>query len=66
MSTQEQINYVNSLRNNFFGIYDYYIENYKLTWNHNIMAEHYIEVIADAIPEFDNNSLNPRVYENIA
>lgn len=30
------------------------------------MAEHYIEVIADAIAEFDNNSLNPGVYENIA
>jgi len=66
MTIQEQVNYVNNLRNNFFGIYDYYVENYKPTWNHNMMAEHYIEVIADIVGEFDNNNLNPEIYEDIA
>ena len=66
MTRQEQINYVNSLKNNFPGIYDYYIERWRPTWNHNLMAQHYISVIADAIEQFDKSSLPRQVYEDIS
>ena len=66
MTTQQQIDYVNSLRENFPGIYDYYRERYKPTWNHNMMAQHYIEIIADMVEEFDNSSQPRQVYEDIS
>ncbi len=65
-TTQNRVNYINSLQNNFPGIYDYYIERYKPTWNHNLMAQHYTSTIADIVEEFDNNSLSRQVYEDIA
>lgn len=66
MTQQEQVDYVNSLRNNFPGIYDYYLERYKPTWNHNQMASHYRGIIADIIEEFDH-SIKPRqIYEDLA
>ncbi|HET8803214.1 MAG TPA: hypothetical protein VFM72_01450 [Aequorivita sp.] len=66
MTQQQQIDYVNNLREDFPGIYDYYIDRYKPTWNHNMMAQHYIEVIADAIEEFDNFQFSRQVYEDIS
>lgn len=65
-TTQNRISYINSLRNNFPGIYDYYIERYRPTWNHNLIAQHYTSTIADIVEEFDNNSLSRQVYEDIA
>lgn len=41
-------------KSDFPGLQDYYIERYRPTWNHNMMAEHYIDVIANAIEEFDD------------
>ena len=66
MTSQQQVDYVNSLRNNFPGIYDYYIDRYKPTWNHNMMAQHYTDIIADAIQQFDNFSHDRQIYEDIA
>jgi hypothetical protein len=66
MTTQQQIDYVNSLRNNFPGIYDYYIQRYKPSWNHNMMAQHYRNVIADILQEFDNSSKPRSVYESLS
>lgn len=66
MTQQEQVAYVNSLRNNFPGIYDYYIERYKPTWNHNQMASHYRETIADIIEEFDDSSKSRQIYEDLS
>lgn len=66
MSIQQQVDYVDNLRNDFPGIYDYYIQRYKPTWNHNMMAQHYIGVIADAIQQYDNYSLSRESYEDIA
>lgn len=63
MTQQQQIDYVNSLRENFPGIYDYYIERYKPPWNHKMMAQHYIDDIADGI---DNHQLSRQIYEDIA
>ena len=66
MTVQESVDYVNSLRNNFPRIYDYYWEKYKPTWNHNMMASHYRITIADMIEEFDNNRLPRSTYEALA
>ena len=71
-TTQDRINYVNSLKENFPGLYDYYWKRYKPTWNHNMMATHYRNTIADIIQDFDNNNNNnnnnlPRLtYESVA
>lgn len=66
MTQDEQVAYVLSLRENFPGIYDYYIDRYQPTWNHNLMAQHYLSTIADAIEEFDDFELNRQVYEDIS
>lgn len=66
MTQQEQIDYVNSLINDFPGIYDYYIDRYQPTWNHDMMAQHYGSVIADIIEEFDNQRLSRQVYEDVS
>ena len=65
MNAQEQTNYVNSLRNNFPGLYDYYYRRYKPTWNHEMMANHYRSTITDMIQQFDNNRLPRSTYEDI-
>ncbi|GAA4891048.1 hypothetical protein GCM10023311_14200 [Flaviramulus aquimarinus] len=66
MTQKEQIIYVNSLRNDFPGIYDYYIQRYKPTWNHNQMASHYRGTIADILEEFDNSDKSRQVYEDLS
>jgi hypothetical protein len=66
MTREEQVAYVTSLWNNFPGIYDYYIQRYQPNWNHDMMATHYVGVIADLIQEFDNNSLSRQIYEDIS
>ncbi|WP_409415475.1 hypothetical protein [Flavobacterium sp. PS2] len=65
MTVQEQTNYVNSLKNNFPGLYDYYFKRYKPTWNHEMMASHYRSVIADIIQQFDNKRLPRSTYEAV-
>ena len=65
MNAQQQTNYVNSLKNNFPGLYDYYYRRYKPTWNHEMMANHYRSTIADIIQQFDNNRLPRSTYEDI-
>ncbi|EIJ38658.1 hypothetical protein JoomaDRAFT_1646 [Galbibacter orientalis DSM 19592] len=65
-STQDRINYINSLADNFPGLYDYYWKRYKPTWNHNLMAQHYRNTIADIVQQFDNNRLSRQIYVDIA
>lgn len=65
-TTQNRINYMNSLRNDFPGLFDYYWKRYHPTWNHNLMSQHYRNTIADIAQEFDNSSLSRQVYEDIA
>ncbi|MGQ3676856.1 hypothetical protein [Tenacibaculum discolor] len=66
MTTQQAENYVNSLKDNFPGLYDYYIERWHPTWNHSMMATHYRTIIADIIQSFDNNRFPRSTYESIA
>lgn len=66
MSAQQQINYVNSMKDNFPGLYDYYYKRYKPTWNHEMMANHYRGTIADIIQRFDNSRLPRATYEAVA
>lgn len=63
---KQQINYIKNLRNNFPGLYDYYYERNQPTWNHNMMAQHYRNVIADIAQEFDDFKLPREVYEDIS
>lgn len=65
-TVQQQTNYVNSLKDNFPGLYDYYADRYKPTWNHEMMATHYRNTIADVIQQFDNNRLPRSTYEALA
>lgn len=65
-TSQQQISLVNSLKNNFPGLYDYYYSRYNPTWNHELMANHYRSTIADIIQQFDNNRLNRSTYEAVA
>lgn len=63
---QEQVALVNSLKDNFPGLYDYYEKRWKPTWNHEMMANHYRGTIADIIQQFDNNRLPRSAYEAVA
>ena len=67
-------NFVNSLRNNFNGLYDYYM---RFEWgvppgqevddaHHQLMAQHYIDIIVDALSDYDNNAHSQEVYEALA
>jgi hypothetical protein len=66
MSSQQQINYVNTLKDNFPGLYDYYVDRYTPTWNHNMIAQHYINSISKIVQEFDNYRLPIQVYNDIS
>ncbi|MFP2995479.1 hypothetical protein ABN763_06195 [Spongiivirga sp. MCCC 1A20706] len=49
----------------FPGIYDYYTRHIK-NWQHQQMANHYIDVIADMLQMFDGNSKPRQYYEDIS
>ena len=73
MTTQQQIDYVESLRNNFPGLYDYYMRyEYNVPSGqepsnamHELMAQHYISIIVSALKQYDNTQTND-VYNAIA
>jgi len=66
MTTQQQTNYIKSLKDNFPGLYDYHWKRYKPTWNHEMMANHYRGTIADILQKCDNNRLSRSTYEAVA
>ncbi|CAA9203742.1 hypothetical protein FLA105534_04924 [Flavobacterium bizetiae] len=66
MTPQQQVNYINSMKDNFPGLYDYYYKRYKPTWNHEMMANHYRSTIANVIQQFDNNRLPRSTYEAVS
>ncbi|MEE4001304.1 hypothetical protein V1T75_13250, partial [Tenacibaculum sp. FZY0031] len=67
----EQKNYIMSIKDNFPGIYDYYT---RYNWNtstpnntqHQQMATHYRETIADILQSFDNNQHSHPFYMDLA
>lgn len=73
MTTQQQIDYVESLRNNFPGLYDYYMRyEYNVpsgqepsNAQHELMAQHYINTIVSALKQYDNTQTED-VYNAIA
>ena len=50
---------------NFPGILDYYTR-YVKQWQHQLMAEHYINIISSALAKFDNNQSSTQYYKDIA
>lgn len=66
MTQLEQVAFVNNLRNNFEGIYDYYLARYKPNAGHEHLAQHYRNTIISAITEYDNNQHSQEVYDAIA
>lgn len=58
-------------KENFPGLYDYY-SRYTLNTSqlsdpqHQMMAQHYRDIISDAIKEFDNNQHSQEVYDALA
>lgn len=66
MTTQESVDYVESLREHFPQLYEYYWEKYRPTWNHNLMADHYRNSIAKIIEDFDDGRLSVETYKSLA
>ncbi|KGO78812.1 hypothetical protein Q763_16630 [Flavobacterium beibuense F44-8] len=65
MTQEELINYINNLRNDFPGIYDYYYQRRLPGWQHEQMAAHFMDIIIQAMKEYDS-SQSEEVYEAIA
>ena len=63
-SKQERIDYLISIRDNFPGIYDY-MRRHK-NWQHQQMATHYRNVIADMLQEYDGAQKSHDWYMDIA
>ena len=62
-SRKEQVDFVNSIRSDFPGIYDYYRRHKD--WQHEQMASHYRTTIADALREFDGGG-SSKLYMDLA
>lgn len=62
----EMENYVNSMRNNFPGLYDYYWKRYHPEWGHDMMASHYRDIITNVLQQVDNNRLDKSIYEALS
>ncbi len=63
-SVTHQVNYVNSIKKNFPGIYDYYRRHKN--WQHQQMATHYRSTIADILRDFDTNQHSRQFYMDLA
>ena len=61
---QRQIDYVNSIKGNFPGIYDYYRRHKD--WQHQQMAGHYRDTMADILQRFDGFRNSRQFYLDIA
>ena len=66
MTQTQQINYINNLRNNFPGLYDYYYYTRRLPdWRQEQMAKHFIPIIKNVWQEYDPYQTEG-VYEALA
>jgi hypothetical protein len=63
--------FVESLENKYFGIFDYYTrydwdENASNNAQHQLMAEHYVDIMKDALADFDDNQNSTEYYESLS
>ena len=70
-SDEEWINFMVSLRNEFPGVWDYYLRFEVNTPNpsdshHEAMAQHYISIMAQALSEYDDNQHDTEFYEALS
>ena len=70
-TSQQWENFLVSLMNSYPGLHDYFVRYFLNTgtltdYHHEMMAQHYIDVISDALSEFDNNSSTPNLYNDLA
>ncbi len=63
-SSQQQKDYIISIKKDFPGIYDYYRRHKN--WQHQQMATHYRQTIAEIISDFDKNQHSNQFYLDIA
>ncbi|WP_299157724.1 hypothetical protein [uncultured Tenacibaculum sp.] len=63
-SSQQQKDYIISIKKDFPGIYDYYRRHKN--WQHQQMATHYRQTIADILSDFDNNQHSNQFYLDTA
>ncbi len=64
--TQEQIvNFIANLRNDFPGIYDYYFQRELMDWSHEMMGQHYRNIIVQGLIEFDD-TYPEEIYQALA
>lgn len=65
MTQQQLVNYIENLKDNFPGLYDYYVARNFDDWEHEQMAAHFRDIIEDALKEYDS-SYPDEVYEALA
>lgn len=53
MTQTQLINYIDNLKNDFPGLYDYYYDRRLPDWSHEQMAAHFIGIIKNALQEYD-------------
>jgi len=63
--------FVESLENKYFGIFDYYTrydwdENAPNNAQHQLMAEHYVDIMKDVLADFDDNQNSTEYYESLS
>jgi hypothetical protein len=66
--------FINSLRNDFEGLADYYTrywlelppEQEPTSAQHQLMAEHYVDIMKDALADFDDNQNSTEYYESLS
>jgi hypothetical protein len=66
--------YINNLKNNFPGLFDYYMRyEYSVPKGqqisdaqHQVMAQHYRQIIVEVLKQFDNNVHSDEIYNSLA
>jgi hypothetical protein len=66
--------YINNLKNNFPGLFDYYMRyEYSVPKGqqisdaqHQVMAQHYRQIIVEVLKQFDNNIHSDEIYNSLA
>jgi hypothetical protein len=71
MTNAQWVNHMNNLKNNFPGLYDYFVR-YQVNsssptgFQHEAMAQHYRNIIKEALKQYDNNQHDDNFYETLS